>query len=816
MRRLIRSGVAATLVLALAVTVGALSASAAGGRDRDTSRDGKTRKHDFETVLSKRQREARQDGLERKAHGKFREGQRVGRLFKKRYVELELEKTDRIFVILAEFGDTRHSLWPDLPASGAVRFDGPLHNEIPRPNRRVDNSTLWQADYDTEHYDDMYFDRMKEYYGRQSSGRYTIEGDVIEWVKVPFNQARYGTNDCNGDGVIDFSNGVDSNVCSTVHALVKDAMAYWVQQQLDSGQTMEQIQAYLRTFDRWDRYDIDGDGNFDEPEGVIDHFQIVHSGGDEAAGDPTYGQDAIWSHRWAAQLHTGCPYDPFGVRSVNIGQGGVSDPNGSAVNVPSNPTGVCVYDYTIQPENGGLGVFAHEYGHDLGLPDLYDTSGNTGGAENSTGFWTLMSSGSNIGDGGRDGIGDDPTDLGAWEKWQLGWLNTDFVDADEGGTFKLGPAEFNTTDLQGLVVNLPDKEVVADLGDPADGADYYYSDAGDDLDNVMFKTVTLGPAPTFTAKARYEIEEEWDYAYAVIRPAGGGPWTGLQTNLTSAIPAPGPNSQNFGGGITGSSGGNWVDLVVDPAALLPYAGQNVDIGFRYWTDTAVAELGFMADLVTVDGQPDTGGWTFVPATGGFRVTTGQETSLHFNAYLAENRLYQSYDRSLKTAYNFGFLDKRPDWVESFPYQDGVLVSYFDTSQNDNNVGDHPGQGLILPVDAHPQPLHWSDGWLMRPRIQSFDSTFGRDRTDRITLHKDSKRTVIQSQRAVDTFDDTKSWWSASDGHAHDANHSGSATSHDHYQVGWIGVNVPQTGTTIRVRDTSQRNGTATLEVRRKN
>ncbi|MER6693333.1 immune inhibitor A domain-containing protein, partial [Streptomyces minutiscleroticus] len=30
--------------------------------------------------------------------------------------------------------------------------------------------------------------------------------------------------------------------------------------------------------------------------------------------------------------------------------------------------GIWVGDYTIQPENGGLGVFAHEYGHDLGLP----------------------------------------------------------------------------------------------------------------------------------------------------------------------------------------------------------------------------------------------------------------------------------------------------------------------------------------------------------------------------------------------------------------------------------------------------------------
>ena len=56
----------------------------------------------------------------------------------------------------------------------------------------------------------------------------------------------------------------------------------------------------LATFDQWDRYDFDGDGNFNEPDGYIDHFQIVHAGGDEADGDPIQGEDAIWSHRWYA------------------------------------------------------------------------------------------------------------------------------------------------------------------------------------------------------------------------------------------------------------------------------------------------------------------------------------------------------------------------------------------------------------------------------------------------------------------------------------------------------------------------------------
>lgn len=36
---------------------------------------------------------------------------------------------------------------------------------------------------------------------------------------------------------------------------------------------MAEVTAYLQTFDRQDRYDIDGDGNFAEPDGFIDHFR---------------------------------------------------------------------------------------------------------------------------------------------------------------------------------------------------------------------------------------------------------------------------------------------------------------------------------------------------------------------------------------------------------------------------------------------------------------------------------------------------------------------------------------------------------------
>ena len=67
------------------------------------------------------------------------------------------ETTDKIFVILAEFGNERHRQTtrdqdtnPNIP--GPTVFDGPLHNSIPEPDRSVDNSTVWQPDYSQAHY----------------------------------------------------------------------------------------------------------------------------------------------------------------------------------------------------------------------------------------------------------------------------------------------------------------------------------------------------------------------------------------------------------------------------------------------------------------------------------------------------------------------------------------------------------------------------------------------------------------------------------------------------------------------------------------
>jgi immune inhibitor A len=173
MKRYLRLGVAAAVVLGLAVPAGAISAP----RDKDAPHDTKAVNHDLRHPLGEHQQDLRdkavQTQLRRGGRHQSANVVRVGR----DYVELAREDVDKIFVVIAEFGDTRHTSYPD-GASDAQVFDGPLHNKIPRPDRRKDNTTLWQADFDRDYYDNMYFSRMADYYDLQSSGRYSVEGAV--------------------------------------------------------------------------------------------------------------------------------------------------------------------------------------------------------------------------------------------------------------------------------------------------------------------------------------------------------------------------------------------------------------------------------------------------------------------------------------------------------------------------------------------------------------------------------------------------------------------------------------------------------------
>ncbi|MCZ1000570.1 immune inhibitor A [Streptomyces mirabilis] len=742
----------------------AASAAASASANRHEPRPaGNEAGHDLDGPLSKTQEAQREEALNQVISGdakvQDRNGSQVVKLKgKNKYVELGREKTDKIFTILVEFGDQVDSRY-----GGTV---GPLHNRIAAPDRTKDNSTAWQADYNQAHFQDLYFgtgkntESLKKYYEKQSSGRYSVDGEVTDWVKVPYNEARYGSN----------------KASTGAWYAVQDGVTAWVADQKAAGRSDADIKADLAKYDQWDRYDYDGDGNFNEPDGYIDHFQIVHAGEDESAGGGAQGEDAIWAHRWYA----------FGTDAGATGPAG-NKLGGAAI----GDTGIWVGDYTIQPENGGLGVYAHEYGHDLGLPDEYDT---TNSAENSTGFWTLMSSGSWLGTG-RNAIGDLPGDMNAWDKLQLGWLNYDTAKAATKSKHKLGVAEYNTKNKQALVVSLPDKAITTEIVAPAQGSTQWWSGSGNDLKNTLTRSVDLTgkSSAALTLDGWYDIEADYDYLYTEVSTDGGANWTAIDGTVDGQ---PIPRDGSGKPALTGT-----VDAYKKLSFPLDaYAGQKIDLRFRYQSDGGVALKGFAADeiSVTADGsalfsdnaETADAAWT----AAGFSRVGASFTDDYPQYYIAENRQYVSYDKTLKTGpYNFGFSTTRPSWVEHYPYQNGLLIWKWDTSQKDNNVSAHAGSGLILPVDSHSTALKWSDGTLMRSRIQSYDSPFSLYRTDGLTLHSADVATKIPSKPGVPVFNDhTSTYYDTT--------------------APTAGVKITDTNTKIRIAKEARDGSTISLEV----
>ncbi len=196
---------------------------------------------------------------------------------------------------------------------------------------------------------------MANYYYRMSNGNMTLSFDVKGPYRVSKGWQYYGAND---------SNGYDMYPGELVGEAVDLAKAAGVD---------------------FSQYDNGSDGKV---ETVI----VVHAGqGEENQGD----EDTIWSHNWTLSS----------AESNGDGEG------------PRTYNGVTINNYTIQPEynnyagDATIGVFCHEFGHVLGLPDLYDTSGDTNGV----GEWSLMGSGSW---GSYDG--EDPAPLLAWERYDIG------------------------------------------------------------------------------------------------------------------------------------------------------------------------------------------------------------------------------------------------------------------------------------------------------------------------------------------------------------------------------------------------------------
>lgn len=717
MKKVTSSVLAGTLTAALAATF-AQPAGAAMRADAPSQADqagssAAHRKDNRPGPLTERQEKLRAAAVEALLEGRATKKAAPGggssvKLASGKSVEFfDNKKQANILSILSEFGDTVVGKY-----GGTA---GPVHDQIPKPGD-TDNSTTWYdapnsdpeaSDYEKPYYDDLFNgagESFKSFYQQISGGQYTATGTVEDWVTVPYNGAYYGANPREDEGgAWDFINDTgDSWYAKKLAEVKKDNLGF------SDAEAATAVDAYLSKFDQWDRYDHDGDGDFNEPDGYIDHFQAIHAGEGEEAGASA---DAIWSHRWYVNG------TDFGVTGPTV--------NGTPVLYGGAQIGASKYyigDYTVEPENGGLGVFAHEYGHDLGLPDFYDTAGG----DNGTAFWTLMSSGSWLGHGNtaNEGIGTTPGGMGPDERLFLGWLDHKVVNPGKSAKFTLSPAGLKAAasgTTQAVVVNLPDKTTPHPYTTPPEGTHAWWSGRDDNLNNTLTRGVPGASSVKVTAAGWYDIEAGYDYLYGEYSLDNGATW------------------QKAAAPIDGTSRG-WENL---SWSYRP-GGKASLFRFRYQTDGGVNEAGAFLDTISVtadravvvsdDAEHGDNGWT----PKGWTISTGTDVQKTARYYLIENRGYAGYDQTLAEGpYNFDKSYSAPNHVEFFPYQDGMLVWYADKEWADNNTSEHPGHGQALPVDARPAPFYYK-GTSSKPgnRRQPFDATFGLQKTDDVCLHRE--------------------------------------------------------------------------------
>jgi M6 family metalloprotease-like protein len=150
------------------------------------------------------------------------------------------------------------------------------------------------------------------------------------------------------------------------------------------GMVAEAIDAAAADVD-YSKYDWDGDGE-------VDQVFIIFAGYNQAQGAD---ENTIWPHEWKLSS-TGYVRNYNGV-SINT-YGCSSELKGDGV----HNTGIL----------DGIGTACHEFSHCLGLPDMYDTSGNSFAMSD----WDIMSSG-NYNDGSRT-----PAGYTSYERMFSGWM----------------------------------------------------------------------------------------------------------------------------------------------------------------------------------------------------------------------------------------------------------------------------------------------------------------------------------------------------------------------------------------------------------
>jgi len=240
----------------------------------------------------------------------------------------------------------------------------------------VEPSDSWHYPGDgADDIDDMLFNMngnsMARIYDENSRGQTQVTGYVTDWIDLSRSRKQ-----CD-DGFGGYARGTEDCLAEAVSK---------VDNSID-----------------FSSYDQNGDG-------YVDNLMIVFNAPNEATGESWDWTDggssppdkSIWPHMMNSD---------YGMEDVHTNDG-----------VSINQYFVCTYSCNV-------GTFAHEFGHNLGLPDLYDPDGSSSGI----GSWGIMGSGVYLTYNGEE----NPSHFSPWSKIELGWVSPTIVQPGDTASYTL-------------------------------------------------------------------------------------------------------------------------------------------------------------------------------------------------------------------------------------------------------------------------------------------------------------------------------------------------------------------------------------------
>jgi M6 family metalloprotease-like protein len=211
---------------------------------------------------------------------------------------------------------------------------------------------------------------VRDFYKDNSMGLITFDFTVTAPITLPHTMAYYGANDGNGDDIR------PSNMITDACQIISSSIDF-------------------------SQFDNDGDG-------YVDNVFIVYAGHNEAEGGPA---SSLWPHKWT------------------LAEAGVSLPSYNGVKINAYACTSELRGTATSKTMAPIGTFCHEFGHTLGLVDLYDVDYNGTGTEaGGLANWDLMSTG-NYNNSGRT-----PPFLSAIDRFLLGWCDTHTPSTSETNT----------------------------------------------------------------------------------------------------------------------------------------------------------------------------------------------------------------------------------------------------------------------------------------------------------------------------------------------------------------------------------------------